>query len=82
MNTKLLLKTVFLAAILLLLVIMGMNNRQTVQLSMPPLLPKGERLPAAIMYFGFFAVGLVSGTVLTAGKKGGSSSKSKPDKKG
>jgi uncharacterized integral membrane protein len=80
MNAKLLLKTVFLVAILLLLVIMGMNNRQAVGLSLPPILNKSLKLPAAIMYFGFFAVGVLSGTVLTAGKKGGSGGKSKPQK--
>ncbi len=73
MNTKLLLKTIFLIAILLLLVIMGMNNRQSVELRMPPLMSKVEKLPAAFMYFGFFAVGVVSGTLLTAGGKGGAS---------
>jgi uncharacterized integral membrane protein len=69
MNAKLLLKTIFMIGILLLLVIMGMNNRQTVELSMPPLIPKTQRLPAAMMYFGFFAVGVLTGTVLTAGRK-------------
>ena len=39
MLVKLILKTIFLVAVLLLLVIMGMNNRQPVELSMPPLLP-------------------------------------------
>jgi uncharacterized integral membrane protein len=77
MNAKLLLKTIFLIGILLLLVIMGMNNRQKVELSMPPLLPKARSLPAALMYFGFFGVGVLTGTVLTAGKRGGG--KSKPD---
>ena len=38
MNPKLLLKTIFVIAILSLLVIMGMNNRQDVELSMPPML--------------------------------------------
>jgi uncharacterized integral membrane protein len=80
MNVKLLLRTIFLVAILLLLVIMGMNNRQTVSLSMPPILPKIQHLPAAFMYFGFFAVGVLSGTILTAGKKGGSSGGSKTQK--
>jgi hypothetical protein len=37
-------------------------------------------MPAAIMYFAFFAVGVLSGTLLTAGKKGGSSGKSKTQK--
>jgi uncharacterized integral membrane protein len=80
MNAKLLLKTSLLIAILSLLVIMGMHNRQTVELSMPPLLPKVQRLPAALMYFGFFALGVVSGTLLTAGGKGVRAAKSRPDK--
>ena len=75
MNAKLILKTLFVIAVLLLLVIMGMNNRQTVELSMPPVLAKAQKQPAAIMYFGFFAVGLLTGTVLTAGGKRGSRSK-------
>lgn len=78
MNSKLLLKTLFVIAILLLLVIMGMNNTESVALKMPPLFSKPQSLPAAIMYFGFFAVGVLSGTVLTAGRKGGGS-KSKGD---
>lgn len=80
MNIKLLLKTIFLVLILLLLVIMGMDNRQTVSLSLPPILSKAQKMPAAMMYFAFFAVGVLSGTLLTAGKKGGSSGKSKTQK--
>jgi uncharacterized integral membrane protein len=73
--SRLIFKTAFMIALLLLLVLMGMNNRQTVELSLPPLLSKAEKQPAAIMYFGFFAVGLLAGVVLTAGK----SSKSKSE---
>lgn len=77
MNPKLLLKTLFMIAILSLLVLMGMNNRQSAELSLPPIIPRTQRLPAALMYFGFFAVGVITGTVLTAGgKRGGSKSKS------
>ena len=76
MNLKLLLKTLFTILILSLLVLMGMHNQQLVEFSMPPLLPKSQTLPAAIMYFAFFAVGLVTGTVLTAGKKKSSSKNS------
>jgi len=79
MNAKLLLKTVFLIAVLLLLVIMGMNNGQTVELKMKPILSTAQSQPAAIMYFAFFAVGVLSGTILTAGTKGGGRS-SKSDK--
>ena len=74
MIVKLILKTIFLVAVLLLLVIMGMNNRQPVELSMPPLLPKAQKYPAALMYFGFFGVGLLTGSILTAGRRGKSKS--------
>jgi uncharacterized integral membrane protein len=76
MNAKLILKTVFLIAILLLLVIMGMNNRDSVELSMPPLLPHAQRMPAALMYFGFFGIGVLTGTILNSGKRGASKPKS------
>lgn len=72
MNAKLLLKTVFIIVVLLFLVLMGMNNRGTVDFSLPPLLPKTITLPSALMYFAFFAVGVLTGTILTAGSgKGG-----------
>lgn len=73
MNPKLILKTLFMIAILSLLVIMGANNQQHVNLSMPPLLKKTPSMPAYFMYFGFFAIGFLAGTVLTAGKRGGKS---------
>jgi uncharacterized integral membrane protein len=81
MNAKLLLKTCFMILILLLLVMMGMNNRGNVSFALPPLIPKSVSWPAAMMYFAFFAVGVLTGTVLTAGgKKGSSSSSSKSSK--
>ena len=75
MNPKLILKTLFMIAILSLLVLMGMNNRQKVDLSLPPLVNKTQSFPAALMYFGFFAIGVLTGTVLTAGGKRGGKSK-------
>jgi uncharacterized integral membrane protein len=84
MNAKLIFKTIFLIIILLLLVIMGMNNTGAVTFKLPPILPRKVDLPAAYMYFAFFAVGVLSGTILTAGggggKKGASSSKARPEK--
>lgn len=81
MNTKLLLKTVFLIVMLLLLVMIGLYNKQTVEFVLPPLISKSVRLPAALMYFVCFAVGLISGTVLTAGgKRGGSGGGGKSSK--
>lgn len=74
MNAKLLLKTLFLIVILLLLVMMGMNNPGKVSFALPPLIPRAVSWPAAMMYFAFFAIGVITGTVLTAGGKKGSSS--------
>ena len=83
MNAKLLFKTVFLMVILLLLVLMGMNNRSPVSFALPPILPKAVTQPAALMYFGFFAVGVLTGTVLTAGRSGkGANAPGKPAKSG
>jgi uncharacterized integral membrane protein len=79
MNAKLLFKIVLLIVMLLMLVLIGVYNKETVTLSLPALLPKSIRQPAAIMYFGFFAAGLLTGAVLTAGggsKDGGGSAKS------
>lgn len=74
MNTKVVLKTIFLIAVALLLVLMGMNNKGHVSLALPPLLPSQLDLPAAIMYVGFFGLGFLSGAILNAGKKGGGKS--------
>jgi hypothetical protein len=78
MNFKLIFKTLFIIAVLALLVIMGMYNPKTVDLSMPRILPHTLSLPAALMYFMFFGVGFLAGAVLMAGggRKGGGSGKS------
>ncbi len=84
MNAKLLLKPLFLVLILLLLVLMGMNNRGLVDFVLPPLIPRRIQQPAALMYFAFFAIGLLTGTILTSGvgkKKGAAGSRSSGDRK-
>jgi uncharacterized integral membrane protein len=73
MNAKLLFKTIFLIIVLLLLVLMGMHNTASISFTLPPLMKQTISQPAAIMYFGFFAVGVLTGTVLTAGSKRGGS---------
>lgn len=83
MNAKLLLKTVFLIVVLLFLVLMGMENRGTVEFALKPVLPNKVTLPSALMYFAFFAVGVLTGTILTAGggkSSGGGASASKSGK--
>ena len=77
MNAKLMFKTLFLILVLLLIVLMGMNNRSPVNLFLPPIFKDAVTQPAAIMYIGFFAVGLLTGTVMTAGGKRGGGGKSK-----
>ncbi len=78
MNFKLIFKTLLVIALLALLVIMGMNNRQYVQLRMPHILPRTQEQPAALMYFAFFGIGFLVGTLLMAGgKKGGGGKSSK-----
>ena len=83
MNFKLVFKSLVILAVLALLVIMGMNNRETVHLRMPPILPGTQNQPAALMYFAFFALGFLAGAILMTGggsKKSGSSAPSKPSK--
>jgi hypothetical protein len=84
MNAKLLFKTIFLLAVLGLLVMIGKNNPGTVSFALPPIVSKVKQ-PAAMMYYSFFAVGVLTGTILTAGggakKSAGASSSPKPAKK-
>ena len=67
MNIIMLIKTVFIAGILLLLVLIGLNNNAPVDFKLPPLLSSVVKQPAAIMYFAFFAIGLITGAVLSIG---------------
>jgi hypothetical protein len=78
MNFKLIFKTLFIIAVLALLVIMGMYNPDTAHLTMPRILPHTLTMPAALMYFMFFGVGFLAGAVLMAGggKKSGGAAKS------
>lgn len=86
MNVKLFLKTVFLILMLLLLVLIGVyNSKETVAFSLPGILPHAVRKPAALMYFGFFAIGLLTGTIVAVGsgrKGGGAGGGAKPAKSG
>jgi uncharacterized membrane protein YciS (DUF1049 family) len=76
MNIKLILKTLFVIVVLALLVILGRSNPGTVKLNMP-LLHQPFELEAAYMYYGFFAVGFLCGTILmSGGKRGGGAAKS------
>jgi hypothetical protein len=75
MNFKLILKTLLIIALLASLVVMGMNNRQIVELRLPHV--QTQEQPAALMYFAFFGIGFLAGTLLMAGGKKGGGGKSK-----
>jgi uncharacterized integral membrane protein len=75
MNVKILFKTLFLILMLVLFVIMGMHNQAQVSLYLPPLISDGLKQPAAIMYIGFFGLGLLTGTILAYGGKAKGKSK-------
>lgn len=77
MTAKLLFKTLFLVIMLFMLVLIGMNNKDTVSFSLPPILKSRVTQPAAVMYYAFFAVGILSGVILGAGGGGGKKSSSK-----
>ena len=72
---KAVLKTITFIIILFVMLYVGMNNTHTIDFRFP-VAGVTEKLPlrtsAALLYFAMFAVGLLAGTVLTAGGgKGG-----------
>jgi hypothetical protein len=77
MFAKLIFKALFIIAMLAFLVLMGMNNRNDVTFMLSPLVDRPIKLPSAMMYYGFFAIGFLTGAILFAGggKKGASSTK-------
>jgi hypothetical protein len=80
MPFKLIFKTLVIIAILSLLVLMGLSNPNTIELHLPKVRPDWPTVlkqPAALMYFGFFGVGFLAGTIVMSGGGGKRSSKSK-----
>ncbi len=67
MNLKLFLRTVVFLAILFVMLYVGMNNLQSIKFSFPLAWDKAVEQPAALIYFGIFAVGVLAGVVLGAG---------------
>jgi len=68
MSAMQVIKTVFFMVVLLFLVLMGVYNRGMVNFQLPPVLREEVRQPAALMYFGFFAVGVITGTLAALGQ--------------
>ena len=67
MNIMMLLKTAFITGLCALLVLIGLNNSNPVDFNLPPIFSEAVKKPAAIMYFSFFAAGILTGAVLSIG---------------
>ena len=79
---KAVVKTIALLAILFVMLYVGMNNGHTIDFQFPVAGTTDKspiRAPAALIFFGVFAMGLLAGTILNAGsgdaKGGGGSGK-------
>jgi uncharacterized membrane protein YciS (DUF1049 family) len=76
---KAVVKTIVLLAILFVMLHVGMNNPHTISFQFPVVGATDKspiRAPAALIYFGVFAVGLLAGTILNfGGGKGGAGGK-------
>ncbi len=72
---KAILKTVALLAILFVMLYVGMHNPHPIDFQFPVAGTTAKtplRAPAALLYFGVFAIGLLAGTILHfGGDKGG-----------
>ena len=64
MTTRMWVKLIVVLAVLLFMVMMGMSNKQTATFK---LFGWEQDAKAAIMYFVFFGVGIVTGAVLALG---------------
>jgi len=67
MNTRLWLKVIFVLALLLFMVMMGISNDDPVQFRIKPLGIESKKVHSAIMYFIFFGAGVVTGAILVLG---------------
>jgi uncharacterized membrane protein YciS (DUF1049 family) len=76
--TSIVFRTLGFLIILFVVVYIGMENTQLIDFRFPLLLAKPVRTSAAMVYFAVFAVGVIGGTLLNAGRSGGGSGKDGP----
>ncbi|WP_414660905.1 hypothetical protein [Horticoccus sp. 23ND18S-11] len=77
---KAVVKTLVLLAILFVILYVGLNNGHAIDFRFPVAGATDKKpihAPAALIFFGVFAVGVLAGTVLAYGDKGGKKSSSK-----
>ena len=77
MSFKVLFRSLVFLAILFVVLYAGINNTQSIEFSFPLVFQKNIREPAALVYFALFAIGVLGGTMLTAGGGGRRSGGSK-----
>ena len=84
MSIKLLLRTLVFLALLFVILYVGMTNTKEIDFYFPLMSAKPSvpvlHQPAALVYFGIFAIGVLAGTMLFSGG-GKRSSRSDGDKK-
>lgn len=83
MSFKAVLKSVLFLVLLFVMLYVGMNNPQQIDFQFPIAGTTAKNpihAPAAIIYFGVFAVGVLAGTLLHSGKGGGRKSAGGKDK--
>jgi uncharacterized membrane protein YciS (DUF1049 family) len=73
MNFKLLLRTLVFLALLFVILYVGMTNPKEIDFWFPLASPKPLHQPAALIYFGLFAIGVLAGTMLHGGGRHGAS---------
>ena len=76
---KAVVKTIALLAILFVMLYVGMNNTHVIDFHFPVAGITEKRpvhAPSGLIYFGIFAIGLLAGTILSFGNKGGGGRKS------
>jgi uncharacterized integral membrane protein len=76
MGFKVFLRIVVFLAMLFVLLYVGMNNTKSIDFSFPVAFTKGVSEPAAFIYFGIFAIGVIAGAMLNFGGAKRSSPKS------
>jgi len=73
MNAKMFLRAFVFLVLLFAVLYTGMANPHRIDFYFPILLDKKVTQPAALLYFGMFAVGVIAGMMLNAGGSGGKS---------
>lgn len=74
MSFKAVIKSIVFLGLLFVMLYVGMNNPQKIDFQFPIAGTTAKdpiHAPAAIIYFGVFAVGVLAGTLLHSGGKGG-----------